>query len=701
LTKAEYAREYRQARRETARLVISGKREIRREYIKAFSRIAKVIRENRHKPFLEEQIRSAFPKQELYRFLMRFIMEGRRKGVKLETDINKRYILEALEKVPGHGLSAEKISKLFDQIAEKHGQGSEPLLTPPVNPLQAPLLSANSHRHNTIPKRHSGPCRGHYTRFTVMNVKEKTCHGQSTGVPHDFTFRQSYSLSKSVWGAVGDTENKVMDVVWGGISQGRDVRSVATDLMAYLKCGPEIVKGRWGKLEPGTKEYAKRLGSKGVDYRAMRLYRSEIHRNQQEAAVTEGEDNPACTGEYDWILMPGRGVFLCTCPELAAGGPYTKETIPDYPHPNCDCMVEPRLADSDDLIRDLKDYVNGVPSEGANEISLWSQEHGLADDGSGVKPQGKETEIEVSPLTAELTPLSEEEMNELGKGRIRNFKTETLDMDEAIEKAELMLKRLEITNATKDEKEMAKYVLEDLIKGAKIKKELYVNGYFASDKGNIFITDASSSEEITKQVKPIDGFSWGNATEGNKFAKAFSVVNSDSYMPYDPVKNGLEYSIKGTVDESYVIRAISARLDAQNRIKNSIISRNEMPYFLRGESMSKKQFDEMISSGYRDLTGITALTANEKHNYSWLHRLNNGSPEALVRFNYLRDDNLEKKIGMVQVVDLGVGGTEKIPDEVDIGGSRVKIERYKETTLEETDRGEALKIYDVFVRFLD
>jgi hypothetical protein len=336
---------------------------------------------------------------------------------------------------------------------------------------------------------------------------------------------------------VGDTEDKIMDVVLGGISQGRDVREVSADLMGYLKGGPDIVKGRWGKLKPGEKvlkdghwqyateearQYARRLGSRGVDYRAMRLYRSEIHRNQQEAAVEEGEDNPACTGEYDWILMPGRGVFLCDCPELADGGPYTKETIPDYPHPNCfpagtmitmadgtekpieaiekgdyvtgrdgspqlvtetmtrqymgnmvkinfdgnhtliltpdhpvftwnrrfenyifidanrvrkgalvathfsgkenmkvsrkrichnfsapvynmttipdhtyiangiivhncDCMVEPRLKDSDDLIKDLKDYVNGVPSEGANEISLWTQEHGLGEEIGGLK----------------------------------------------------------------------------------------------------------------------------------------------------------------------------------------------------------------------------------------------------------------------------------------------------------------------------
>lgn len=116
---------------------------------------------------------------------------------------------------------------------------------------------------------------------------------------------------------MGDTEEKILDVVWGGISQGRDVKTVAADLMAYLKGGLDVVKGRWGKLEPGTREYAKRLGAKGVDYRAMRLYRSEIHRHQQEAAVEEREDNPGCTGSYDWILMPGREVWLCGCEELA------------------------------------------------------------------------------------------------------------------------------------------------------------------------------------------------------------------------------------------------------------------------------------------------------------------------------------------------------------------------------------------------
>jgi hypothetical protein len=294
MTKAEYTREYRQARRETARLVIGGKRKIRQEYIRVFSRIARVIRDNKHKPFLEEQIRSAFPKQELYEYLKQFIMEGRGKAVKLMTDINKGYILESLDKVPGHGLSVEKIGRLFDRIAEQHEQGTEPAIKPSGIPFAVPLLSATNQKQN---HHHTRPCRGHHRDAVVSNVKERKYTGTGSGAPFVYTFHQSYSLSKSVWAAVGDTEDKIMDVVWGGISQGRDVRTVAADLMGYLKGGPEVVKGRWGKLKPGEKvlkdghwqyateearQYAKRLGAKGVDYRAMRLYRSEIHRHQQD-----------------------------------------------------------------------------------------------------------------------------------------------------------------------------------------------------------------------------------------------------------------------------------------------------------------------------------------------------------------------------------------------------------------------------------
>jgi hypothetical protein len=65
------------------------------------------------------------------------------------------------------------------------------------------------------------------------------------------------------------------------------------------------------------------------------------------------------------------------------------------------------MKDSGDLIRDLKDYVNGVPSEGANEISLWAQEHGLGEEGSvGMKVPG---DIESEPgHRGDITQIQED-----------------------------------------------------------------------------------------------------------------------------------------------------------------------------------------------------------------------------------------------------------------------------------------------------
>ena len=267
-------------------------------------------------------------------------------------------------------------------MAERRKQGGEGTIKQAVIPLAAPSYALMRQVRPARP----GTCR--HTHRVVRNARRTTYDAQSGGIHHQFTFGQSYSFSKSVWAAVGDTEEKILDVVWSGISQGRDVRTVAADLMAYLKGGPDVVKGRWGKLEPGTREYAKRLGAKGVDYWAMRLYRSEIHRHQQEAAVEEGEDNPGCTGSYDWILMPGREVWLCGCEELAKGGPYTKDTIPPYPHPNCDCMVQPRLKDHEEFMKQLLDYTHYRDTPGAREIGEWARKHELEGDDATTKSTG-------------------------------------------------------------------------------------------------------------------------------------------------------------------------------------------------------------------------------------------------------------------------------------------------------------------------
>jgi hypothetical protein len=217
------------------------------------------------------------------------------------------------------------------------------------------------------------------TQFGQDTTTGKKRFREGLDIPIQRTFKQPYNLSKSVWNFVGHTEEDILNVVWGGIAQGRDGVKIAKDLEAYLAPnGGQRVLGRWGKLKPGTKEYAKRLGKAGVDYRALRLYRSEVYRNQREAVLKADEMNPATTGEFDWVLQPGREKWHCECEDLAAAGPYTKDTIPES-HINCDCQVRPRLKDDDKFMQDLLDYADGNDSAGAREIAEWSEKYGLED----------------------------------------------------------------------------------------------------------------------------------------------------------------------------------------------------------------------------------------------------------------------------------------------------------------------------------
>ena len=373
MTKAEYQRAFTQASRMAMGQTLEAGRNIRREYIKVFAAVAGAIRGG-NKLFLEERIRHAFPRKELFDFLMKTVLECRVQAVSLIADINKKYIFDALDKVPGHGLSKDKIAAMLEARIER-------------------VKIANSKpQKNAVRNDRSIDRPALMVRTFTGKGFAYTPDRRWEEVRRDFTFKQKYSLSNSVWGAVNDTEEKILDVVWGGISQGRDSKKITADLMAYVQGGPTVIPGRWGKLEPGTREYVRRLGRAGVDYRAIRIVRSEKYRTMQQEAVAEGQNNPACTGEYDWVRAGGRENDECDiCQGLADGSPYAMDKVPDYPHPNCMCTVVPRLKDHDEFIQQLRDYVNDADTPGAREIEKWAFENGLSDNiGGGSQPPPQE-----------------------------------------------------------------------------------------------------------------------------------------------------------------------------------------------------------------------------------------------------------------------------------------------------------------------
>jgi hypothetical protein len=174
-------------------------------------------------------------------------------------------------------------------------------------------------------------------------------------------YADGQNFSSRVWGGAGvraDWLERIRYTVSAGIAQGRDPVKIAKDIQAYARGGKIELIQRWGDLERGTEEFAKRLPGR-IDWRATRLVRSELYASLQDSQVRAGELNPGCDGWYDWVLTPGRQHWECDCEELAAGGPYKAEEVPTYPHPQCLCVIRPHLRERASFVADLRRWAGG------------------------------------------------------------------------------------------------------------------------------------------------------------------------------------------------------------------------------------------------------------------------------------------------------------------------------------------------------
>ncbi len=183
---------------------------------------------------------------------------------------------------------------------------------------------------------------------TKTGIK-KVYQGVNDRVIRDLVGRISqkgYKFSELVWNTAGDFPVQMNRVVAAGIAQGRDVVKIAEDISGYVSGGRGILASRYGKLKRGTRAFLRRISDK-VDYRALRLVRSELYMSLQNASVEQGKANPGCDDTFDWVVTAG-GQHSCVCPDLESSGPYKEIRIPDYPHPNCRCTITPRLRENFD-----------------------------------------------------------------------------------------------------------------------------------------------------------------------------------------------------------------------------------------------------------------------------------------------------------------------------------------------------------------
>ena len=171
------------------------------------------------------------------------------------------------------------------------------------------------------------------------------------------TFANGYSFSTRVWNTAMDYNRQINNVVSTGVAMNRDVLSIARDINVYVRDGKMSLMQRYGDLVRGASDLTRRSRLK-VDYRALRLVRSELTASLQNAAVQAGEANPACIHMYEWVRVNSEE-WGCDCPELQENSPYRTESVPGYPHPNCMCQVRPILMNNNKFVGDLRSYVAG------------------------------------------------------------------------------------------------------------------------------------------------------------------------------------------------------------------------------------------------------------------------------------------------------------------------------------------------------
>lgn len=143
------------------------------------------------------------------------------------------------------------------------------------------------------------------------------------------------TLSQRVWRDSQAAQKGLNDTINVGLKLGKTPRELAKDVSKYLN--PNV---------PG-----------GASYAAMRLGRSETLNAYHQTAVRKYQETP-WVEKVRWMLS-GSHPRPDECNEFAEGGNlknglWSPDQVPDKPHPNCLCFIEPVAMDLDKYAQKFK-----------------------------------------------------------------------------------------------------------------------------------------------------------------------------------------------------------------------------------------------------------------------------------------------------------------------------------------------------------
>lgn len=174
-------------------------------------------------------------------------------------------------------------------------------------------------------------------------------------------------LSDRVWREGSRWRTGLSNVLEESVARGASARDVATDVRRFLQPGP---------VEPHHLATRRRLGiGRNVDWRAMRLARTEMGTAYREGTIIGNQGIPSYLG-VQWSLSLSHPI-ADICDDYASGGPngngiYPAGTEPSTPHPNCLCDVSPVHEDPDQFADRLGEWLDDPSSH--PDLEEWFQD---------------------------------------------------------------------------------------------------------------------------------------------------------------------------------------------------------------------------------------------------------------------------------------------------------------------------------------
>lgn len=167
----------------------------------------------------------------------------------------------------------------------------------------------------------------------IKNLKESSKQAAVTNLLSAVNRKggAAHPLSTRVWKTEMYTRKVLDNRINTGLARGLSARQLAKSVAEFVN-----------PFTPG-----------GVKYASTRLARTEINNAFHNTTIQEADRQPWVQG-FIWTLSNSHPAYDI-CDEYAKQSPWSKEDVPDKPHPHCLCTLILELQDEDDFMDQLLD----------------------------------------------------------------------------------------------------------------------------------------------------------------------------------------------------------------------------------------------------------------------------------------------------------------------------------------------------------